>query len=329
LSTPSNGRPPQPHPKGMVWVEGGEFFMGSEAFYPEERPVHPVAVDGFFMAEHPVTVAQFRRFVKATGHVTWAEKAPNAADYPEVAVEQLVPGSGVFTGAPGPVDLSDPTQWWTWTHGADWRHPEGPASSLNGRDRHPVTHVAYADAMAYAAWAGQDLPTEAEWEYAARGGLDRKTFCWGDDFDPKGRLMANTWQGEFPWQNLRLDGYERTSPVKAFPANGYGLFDMAGNVWEWTHDFFAPGHDSPEHDSPEHPCCTPLNPRVTTADKSYETGISAPSIPRRVIKGGSHLCAPNYCLRYRPAARQAQAIDSTTSHTGFRCIVRTNASEGA
>jgi formylglycine-generating enzyme required for sulfatase activity len=305
------------HRKGMVWVEGGEFWMGSDDFYPEERPVHRVAVDGFWMAEHPVTVAQFRRFVKATGYVTWAERAPTPADYPEALPELLVPGSQVFTGTPGPVDLSDFREWWTWTPGADWRRPEGPGSSLNGRDQHPVTHVAYTDAVAYASWAGQDLPTEAEWEYAARAGLDRKTFCWGDEFAPKGRLMANTWQGSFPWQNLLLDGYERTSPVRAFRANGYGLYDMAGNVWEWTHDFFTPGHATADR-----PCCTPRNPRVISLEESYETGVSAPPIPRRVTKGGSHLCAPNYCLRYRPAARQGQAVDSTSSHIGFRCVVR-------
>jgi formylglycine-generating enzyme required for sulfatase activity len=261
-------------------------------------------------------VAQFRRFVKSTNHVTWAERTPVAEDYPDAPPKLLVPGSLVFTGTPGPVDLSDFRNWWTWTPGADWRHPEGPGSSLNGRDQHPVTHVAYTDAEAYATWAGQGLPTEAEWEYAARGGLDSKTFCWGDDFAPKGGLMANTWQGEFPWQNLLQDGYERTSPVRAFRANGYGLYDMAGNVWEWTQDFFIPGHATPDH-----PCCTPHNPRITSAEESYDTGTSA-SIPRRVTKGGSHLCAPNYCLRYRPAARQGQAVDSTTSHIGFRCVVR-------
>ena len=308
------------HRKGMVWVEGGEFWMGSDDFYPEERPVHRVAVDGFWMTEHPVTVAQFRRFVKATGYMTWAERAPTAADYPDALPGLLVPGSLVFTGTPAPVDLSDFRDWWTWTPGADWRHPEGPGSSLNGRDQHPVTHVAYTDAEAYATWADQDLPTEAEWEYAARGGLDRKIFCWGDDFAPKGRLMANTWEGEFPWQNLLLDGYERTSPVKSFRANGYGLYDMAGNVWEWTQDFFTSGHATSERS-----CCTPHNPRVTSSDGSYETGTSAAPIPRRVTKGGSHLCAPNYCLRYRPAARQGQAVDSTTSHIGFRCVLRPDA----
>jgi formylglycine-generating enzyme required for sulfatase activity len=304
----------------MAWVPGGEFAMGSNDFYPEEQPVRRVAIDGFWMDEHPVTVAEFRRFVKATGHATWAEQAPDPLAYPDAIPELMVPGSLVFSGSSGPVDLSDIHNWWSWTPGADWRHPEGPDSNLHGRERHPVTHVAYSDATAYAAWAGKDLPTEAEWEYAARGGLDGKVFCWGDDFAPKGRIMANTWQGEFPWQNLLDDGYERTSPVKSFPPNGYGLYDAAGNVWEWTSDFYAPGQIVAEH-----PCCLPRNPRVASPDRNYEVGTGGTNIPRRVTKGGSHLCAPNYCLRYRPAARQGQAVDSTTSHIGFRCIIRPDA----
>jgi formylglycine-generating enzyme len=314
---PRDGEDERP-PKDMVWVPGGEFLMGSEDFYPEERPVHRVAVDGFWVDEHPVTVAEFRRFVKATGHVTWAERPPDPTDYPDALPELLVPGSLVFTGADRPVDLSNIQNWWTWVPGADWRHPEGPGSTLDGRDRHPVTHVAFSDAQAYAAWAGKELPTEAEWEYAARGGLEGKIFCWGDDFAPKGRMMANTWQGEFPWQNLLLDGYERTSPVRSFLPNGYGLFDMAGNVWEWTSDFFTPAHD----DEPNHPCCAPHNPRVISPEQSYQKSGPGAHIPRRVTKGGSHLCAPNYCLRYRPAARQGQAVDSTSSHIGFRCARR-------
>jgi formylglycine-generating enzyme required for sulfatase activity len=302
----------------MIWIDSGEFLMGSDDFYPEERPTHHVAVDGFWIDEHPVTVAEFRRFVKATDHVTWAERAPDPADYPDALPELLVPGSLVFTGADGPVDLTDVGNWWTWMPGAQWRHPEGPGSTLHGRERHPVTHVAYEDAVAYAAWAGKDLPTEAEWEYAARGGLDGKVFCWGDEFAPKGKLMANTWQGEFPWQNLLLDRFERTSPVKTFPANGYGLYDMAGNVWEWTADYFTPTHPG----EVEHPCCTPRNPRVESPVSSYDVGAPGEHIPRRVTKGGSHLCAPNYCLRYRPAARQGEAVDTTTSHVGFRCVVR-------
>jgi formylglycine-generating enzyme len=303
--------------KNMAWIPAGEFAMGSDDFYPEERPVHRVAVDGFWIDEHPVTVAEFRRFVKATGYLTWAELAPDPADYPDAEPEMLAPGSLVFHQAAGPVDLRDVRNWWRWTTGAQWRHPEGPDSTLHGRERHPVTHVAYRDAEAYAAWAGKDLPTEAQWEYAARGGLDGKTFCWGDEFAPRGKMMANTWQGEFPWQNLGLDRYERTSPIKSYPPNGYGLFDMAGNVWEWTADFFAPRHP----DDAGHSCCTPRNPRVASPEASYDHAAPGAHIPRRVIKGGSHLCAPNYCLRYRPAARQAEAIDTTTSHIGFRCVM--------
>ena len=305
-------------PKDMVWIPASDFLMGSNDFYDEERPVHRVEVDGFWIDEHPVTVAEFRRFVKATRHVTWAEQPPDPADYPDAEPELLVPGSLVFQGASGPVDLRDVHNWWAWVPGADWRHPEGPASTLHGRERHPVTHVAHADAVAYAAWAGKELPSEAEWEYAARGGLESKVYCWGNEFAPRGRMMANTWQGEFPWQNLLLDRYERTSPIKSFPPNGYGLYDMAGNVWEWTADFYAPRHPSDAHQ----PCCTPRNPRVTSPDESFARGQPGEHIPRRVTKGGSHLCAPNYCLRYRPAARQGEAVDSTTSHIGFRCVIR-------
>jgi formylglycine-generating enzyme len=305
-------------PKGMTWIPGGEFLMGSNDFYPEERPVHEIGVDGFWMDEHPVTVAEFRRFVNATGYVTWAERVPDPADYPEADPELLVPGSLVFRRTSGPVNLDDYRNWWSWTPGAQWRHPEGPASTLHGRERHPVTHVGYEDAEAYAEWAGKELPTEAEWEFAARGGLEGKVFVWGDEFAPKGKMMANTWQGEFPWQNLELDGFAGTSPVKTFPPNGYGLYDMAGNVWEWTSDFFTPAHANGE----EHPCCAPRNPRVTSPDQSYGGDEPGAHIPRRVTKGGSHLCAPNYCLRYRPAARQGEAVDTSTAHIGFRCIVR-------
>ena len=304
--------------KDMVEVPGGTFRMGCESFYPEEAPVREVSVDGFWIDRHPVTVAAFRRFVKATGHVTWAERAPKADDYPDADPELLVPGSLVFAKTAGPVPLGDYRNWWTWVPGAAWRHPEGPGSTVGGRERHPVTHVAYADAAAYAEWAGKSLPTEAEWEYAARGGLDGATFTWGDEFAPKGRMMANTWQGEFPWQNLLLDRYEGTSPVETYPGNGYGLYDMAGNVWEWTSDYFV----TRPAEQVQHACCTPRNPRVTSAEASLVPGEPGAHIPRRVIKGGSHLCAPNYCLRYRPAARQSETVDTSTSHLGFRCIVR-------
>jgi sulfatase modifying factor 1 len=289
----------------MVEVPGGTFRMGSNRFYPEERPLREVSVEGFWIDRHPVTVAEFRRFVKATGRLTWAEQPPNAEDYPDADPELLVPGSLAFRKTAGPVDLRDVRNWWSWTRGADWRHPEGLGSNVGGRELHPVTHVAYADAVAYATWAGKSLPTEAEWEYAARGGLDGATFTWGEEFAPKGRMMANTWQGEFPWQNLRTDGFEGTSPVETFPPNGYGLYDMAGNVWEWTDDLVAQSAAEGAMN-----CC---GPRVLPADERF---------PRRVIKGGSHLCAPNYCLRYRPAARQFETVDTTTSHIGFRCVVR-------
>ena len=276
-----------------------------------------VALDGFWIDERPVTVAEFRRFVRATGHVTVAERPLDATQYPDADPDLLVPGALVFHPTPGPVDLDDYTNWWTYVPGANWRHPEGPGSTLDGRDRHPVTQVAFEDAEAYARWAGKELPTEAEWEYAARGGLEGAVFAWGDDFMPKGKVMANTWHGEFPWQRLPAHRYERTSPVASFPPNGYGLFDMAGNVWEWTDDFFRSRHEG----GAEHPCCAPRNPRVTPR-RPTTWGRSETEIPRRVTKGGSHLCAPNYCLRYRPAARQGSAVDTSTGHIGFRCVVR-------
>ena len=297
----------------MAWVPGGAFLMGSDDFYPEERPVHRVHVDGFWIDEHPVTVAQFRRFVRATSHVTFAELAPEPDAYPDADPADLVPGSLVFTPPSGAVPLDDVRRWWSWVPGADWRHPEGPASNLQGRDLHPVTHIGVSDAEAYAAWVGAALPTEAEWERAARGGLEGAAYTWGDDPLPR-RPMANTWQGRFPWENTRLDGYLRTSPIKSYPPNGYGLFDMAGNVWEWTADLYRDRHP----DEVQLPCCVPRNPRVTARAESSEPE----AMPRRVIKGGSHLCAPSYCLRYRPAARQPQETDTSTSHLGFRCIVR-------
>jgi len=286
----------------MVAIPGGRFQMGSERFYPEERPVREMTVEGFRIDRHPVTVAEFRRFVKATGYVTLAEQAPDAAEYPDADPSLLVPGSLVFHRTRGPVPLDEVRSWWSYVPRARWNQPEGPGSDTYDRARHPVVHVAFEDAEAYAAWAGKSLPTEAEWEYAARGGRDGATFPWGEELLPGGRPAANWWQGEFPWQQLRLHGYERTSPVGAFAPNGYGLLDMCGNVWEWTIDEFATGR------SPTRPCCAPVEPGA--------------HIPRRVIKGGSHLCAPNYCLRFRPAARQAEAVDTSTGHIGFRCVVR-------
>jgi formylglycine-generating enzyme required for sulfatase activity len=294
----------------MVWIPGGTFAMGSDVHYPEEAPAREVTVDGFWMDERPVTNLEFLRFVKDTGHVTFAEREPDATQYPDAKPEMLVAGSVIFQRTQGPVDLSNHFNWWVWTPGADWRHPEGPDTSLHGRERHPVVHVVFADAEAYATWAGKELPTEAEWEYAARGGLDGAEFAWGDELFPKRKPMANTWQGEFPYENTLLDGYEGTSPVGSFPPNGYGLYDVCGNVWEWTSDWFAPGGETPS------PCCGG-DPRAASIDPNDPTAI-----PRRVMKGGSHLCAPNYCRRYRPAARMAQAIDTSTNHLGFRCLVR-------
>jgi formylglycine-generating enzyme required for sulfatase activity len=303
----------------MVWVPGGTFLMGSNDFYPEERPARHVAVDGFWMDRYPVTVAEFRRFVKATGYVTVAERPLDPADYPGAKPDLLVPGSLVFQKARGPVDLSDYHNWWAYMPGASWKQPEGPGSNLTGRNKHPVTHVAYEDAETYARWAGKELPTEAEWEFAARGGLEGAVFAWGNEFAPNGQMMANTWQGQFPWQNLGLDGYEGTSPVGSFPPNGYGLYDMGGNVWQWTCDFFT----IHQPDAVAHPCCAPHNPRVAQPEQgTFAIGQPGADIPRRVMKGGSHLCAPNYCLRYRPAARQAEMVDTSTAHIGFRCIVR-------
>ena len=310
--------------KGMVLVPGGGFRMGSADFYPEERPVRRVEVDAFWIDEHPVTVAEFRRFAKATGYVTVAERPLDPAQYPEADPALLRPGSLVFYPTRGPVRLDDVSQWWRYTQGANWRHPRGPGSTLDGLDQHPVTHVAAEDADAYAAWAGKELPTEAEWEFAARGGLDRATFTWGDDPAPKDKPMANTWQGEFPWRNAKPPRKQGTSAVKSYPPNGFGLYDMAGNVWEWTSDFYAAPALTPAAGAPAaaRACCGPRNPRMTSAEASLAPGQPGAHIPRRVIKGGSHLCAPNYCLRYRPAARQGEAIDTSTAHLGFRCIIR-------
>ena len=306
----------QPPFPDMVWIPGGTFMMGSDRHYPEEAPAHSVSVGGFWMDAFTVTNEQFARFVAATGHVTLAERPPNPADYPDAKPEMLGAASVVFRKAPGPVDLRNRYNWWTYVHGADWRHPEGPDSSIEGLAKHPVVQVGFEDAEAYALWAGKDLPTEAEWEFAARGGLDGAEFSWGEEFTPGGKAMANTWQGEFPWQNLCADGFEGTAPVGSFPANGYGLHDMAGNVWEWTTDWYQ------DHGQIRHACCTLDNPRGGERTRSFDPAMPRTPIPRRVMKGGSYLCAPNYCRRYRPAARMAQPIDTATCHLGFRCIVR-------
>ncbi len=306
-----------PHP-GMVWIPGGTFLMGSDHHYPEEAPAHTVTVEGFWMDRCPVTNVQFRMFVEATNYVTYAERPLDPAMYPGADPALLVPGSLVFQQPHQRVDLRNIGNWWAYLPGASWRQPMGRGSNLKGKEHYPVVQVAWEDVEAYAKWAGKELPSEAEWEFAARGGLEGKAYVWGDELAPKGKMMANFWQGEFPWQNLKTDGYEGTSPVKAFPPNGYGLYDMTGNVWEWTADWYSPRH----LENAQKACCIPQNPRGGPQASSYDPGQPTVRIPRKVLKGGSHLCAANYCLRYRPAARSPQMIDSGSCHIGFRCVVR-------
>lgn len=303
---------------GMVRIPGGQFAMGSDHHYIEERPAHRVTVSDFWMDETAVTNAQFARFAAATGYVTVAERPLDPALYPGAPAENLLPGALVFQMTDGPVDLSDYRNWWSWTQGACWKRPEGPGSGIDARMDHPVVQVAYEDAAAYAHWAGKELPSEAQWEFAARGGLEGREFVWGDELEPGGVPVANTWQGPFPWRNFAKDGFERSSPVGSFAPNGFGLFDMAGNVWEWTTDWFARGHAT----GADSPCCGPSDPRGPAVETSFDPAQPAIRIPRKVVKGGSYLCAPSYCRRYRPAARHAQMVDTGMSHIGFRCIRR-------
>ena len=285
--------------------------MGSERLDPEEAPVVRVHVAAFSIDEHAVTNAEFARFAAATGYRTIAERPLDLGErgsYPA--------GSLVFRQPTGPVPLSDANLWWAYVPGASWRHPQGPDSDLDGLGDHPVVHVAYEDAETFARWAGKMLPSEAEWEFAARGGLDGADYTWGNEMEPFGRIMANTWHGEFPWRREDRTGFERTAPVGMFPANGYGLYDMAGNVWEWTSDWY--GLRAPA----EAACCAPPRPRSAAMEASYASADPLFRIPRKVLKGGSHLCAPNYCLRFRPAARMAQMVDTGMSHLGFRCVTR-------
>jgi formylglycine-generating enzyme len=315
---PHGSAPEIPGPENMIWVPGGTFRMGSDRHYPEEAPVHRVTVDAFWIDRVPVTNREFHNFVRTTGYVTFAEIAPDLKDYPGALPHMLRAASLVFNPPKHPVDTRDWSQWWTFKFGANWKRPTGPRSSISGLGDHPVVHVAYKDALAYARWAGKDLPTEAEWEFAARGGLDGAEFAWGDELTPDGKQMANTWQGAFPQENLKIDGYERTSPVTAFPPNGYGVYDMIGNVWEWTSDWYSDKHAADAAKA----CCIPENPRGGREDESYDLCTPNIRIPRKVLKGGSHLCAPNYCRRYRPAARHPEPVDTSTSHVGFRCVVR-------
>lgn len=306
-----------------VPLPGGTFLMGSDAHYVEERPAHRRSVAPFAIDDTCVTNAAFAAFVAATGYVTVAERPLDPALYPGADPANLQPGSLVFHMTEGPVDTTDYRNWWRWTTGASWRHPEGPGSGIADRADHPVVHIAFEDAEAYAAWAGKRLPTEAEWEYAARGGLDGAEFAWGEELAPGGVHMANTWQGPFPWRNFGTDGFERTCPVRSFPPNAYGLYEMCGNVWEWTTDWFAARH-SPEAGQPV--CCGAS--RAAAMEASFDPAQPRIRIPRKVVKGGSFLCAPSYCRRYRPAARHAQMTDSGMSHIGFRCLTPETASTG-
>jgi formylglycine-generating enzyme len=307
----------------MFLVSSGTFRMGSNTHYPEERPARDVQVDEFWIDKYEVTNADFARFVADTGYQTLAERPPDPALYPDPIPGMLVPGALVFQMTRGPVDTRDVRNWWRYVPGACWKCPEGPGSSLKGRQAHPVVHIAHEDAEAYANWAGKALPTEAEWEYAARGGLASAEFAWGDEFTPNQQHRANTWQGPFPWRNLADDprfgdGFAGTSPVASFPPNGFGLYDMIGNVWEWTTDWYSTSAGSPSSNS----CCAGHNPRGATVKDSFDPALPRTPIPRKVVKGGSFLCAPSYCRRYRPAARQPQMIDSAMSHLGFRCVRR-------
>jgi formylglycine-generating enzyme required for sulfatase activity len=292
---------------GMAFIPGGSFKMGSERHQPEERFIHTVGVDGFWIDRHEVTNAQFERFVMATGHVTLAERGVDPRTRPGMPREMLAPGSVVFIQ---PTELrrgGSITQWWRYVAGANWRRPSGPGSTIAGKESHPVVHVAYEDALAYARWRGRSLPTEAQWEYAARGGRDGED-DWSSAFDADGKPIANTWQGIFPAYDTREDGYAGTAPVGCFAPNGYGLYDMIGNVWEWTSDWYRPGH-------PREPANNPAGPHLR------EVGLAQGQAPSRVIKGGSYLCASNYCARYRPAARQPQEADLSAAHVGFRTVL--------
>lgn len=303
----------------MRYIAGGVFAMGSDRHYPEEAPVRRVEVGPFWIDETPVTNREFARFVEATDYHSLAEEAPDPRDYPDMLPEMARAGSLLFQRTRMPVDLGDYSQWWEFSFGTDWRHPHGPDSDLDELWDHPVVHVAHADAEAYLSWAGKVLPTEAEWEFAARGGLDGADYAWGDELAPGGVCQANYWQGMFPYSNLLEDGYERTSPVRFYAPNGYGLFDMIGNVWEWTADWYAlPKIERKSKGS----CCIPANPRGGTRRASLEAGAGPKAFGRKVLKGGSHLCAASYCQRYRPAARHPQTIDSSTSHIGFRGVIR-------
>jgi formylglycine-generating enzyme required for sulfatase activity len=308
----------------MVWIPGGEFSMGSKdprndlcggnEPMDDAQPVHRVYVDGFWMDRTEVTNAEFARFVAATNYVTVAERPLRAADYPGVPADKLVPGAIVFTPPTGPVPLDNALRWWAWVPGASWRHPEGPASNLAGRDNFPVVQVAYEDAAAYAAWAGKDLPTEAQWEFAARGGLSGALYPWGNDLNPGGRWMANIFEGHFPNENTRSDGFAGLAPVASFPPNAYGLHDVAGNAWEWCKDWYRPDTYT-RYASKDVRTQNPIGP---TENESFDPG--EPGVAKRVQRGGSFLCTDQYCTRYMVGSRGKGSPDTGSNHAGFRCV---------
>lgn len=301
----------------MVWIEGGAFQMGSDRFYDEEKPVHSVRVDGFWMDAAPVSNSDFMLFTDATGYLTVAERQPDPAYYPGADPAMLVAGSLVFTAPRSPGDMRFWGDWWRFIPGANWRRPKGDGELGRDMMNHPVVHIGFEDAAAFALWAGKSLPTEAEWEFAARDGIDGADYAWGNEFEAEAGARANIWDGHFPM--LRRGGSSAigTSAIGSYPANRFGMVDMIGNVWEWTADYWTD-----QHSADGKSCCIPLNPRVTDPEPSFDRGQPDIPIARRVLKGGSHLCAPNYCKRYRPAARQPQMEDSATSHLGFRCVRR-------
>jgi len=296
--------------KDMVYIKDGTFWMGSDDGLATERPAHQVKLVSFWIDKYPVTNQQFSKFVNQTGYITYAERNPDPKDFPDVPPDKLVAGSAVFQAPKQKVDMRNYLNWWVYKPGANWKHPEGPNSDLKGRENHPVVHVTYYDAEAYCRWAEKEIPTEAQFEFAARGGLDRKKYVWGDQPQQDSKPLANIWQGEFPYKNKMSDGYAGTSPVGSFPPNGYGLYDMAGNVWEWTQDWFHPDYykNSPKD-----------NPTGVRQSESFDP--DEPGIAKKIVKGGSFLCADNYCTGYRPSARMATDPLSSFSHTGFRCVM--------
>ncbi len=291
----------------QVWIEGGTFSMGSEDVYREEGPIHEVTVDGFWIDTHEVTNAQFASFVEEMGYVTVAERQPKPEDLHGAPSEMIKPGSAVFIP---PTQGGRITSWWTYVPGANWKHPEGPDSNIKGKENYPVVHIAFEDAQAYAKWAKRELPTEAQYEFVARSKREKEKYAWGgNELAPNGKYLANTWQGYFPINNSKEDGYEGIAPVGCFDANDYGAHDLIGNVWEWTANWYAPQHNPKDQSNPTGPS------KEQSYDKKNE------GFPVRVIKGGSYLCAPNYCMRYRPAARHAQDTGLGVNHIGFRTVL--------